>query len=399
MLILYAGILFYGVLLVGLIVAHFTRLQRARVYPTTAQFAVAVIVPVKGNSDPRFRDNLRRIINQLYDGPVQFVFCVESETDPAVPVLRSLARQFDDVKICVAGLATQSSQKIFNILQGMACISETDIFLIADADIHPHATWLQEMIAPFQDPRISATTGYYRRLPANPQFQLGDYLAGIFNAVLLVLTADNRVQSLWGGSMALRKAIMEKYDLYEYLSTQLVDDLALMQALHQHGLKRHFVAGCILKSYSEMSLGDSIEWLARQFQYIQIYFKGLYWLLVLAIFPSSLLMLALPVVFLYGLVNSNWPTTLGSAGIWLLAMFLAWLFRLSVPVNPAGVNPNDNEYRLFPWLLAAPLAAIGGGYALLKTFFRLKHGLLAMQWRGITYHVKLQTGQIVQIVR
>lgn len=399
MLIFYLGILFYVVLLVGLIATHFVRLRSAKIYEPTTQFAVAVIVPVKGSSDPRFKDNLLRIINQVYAGPVQFVFSVESQTDTALPILQLLARQFEHVQVCVAGPATQSSQKIFNILQGMACIAETDILLIADADVYPHATWLQEMIAPFQDDQISATTGYYRRVPSKRQFQLGDYLAGIFNAVLIILTADNHVQSLWGGSMALRKSIMDKYNLYDYLTTQIVDDLALMQALHQYRLKRHFVPGCILKSYCDMPIGDSIEWLARQFQYIQIYFKGLYWLLALAIFPCALLMLALPFVFVYGLVSNTWPVTLGSTGIWLMVMAVAWLLRLSIPVNSTSIAPNDDEYRLLLWLLVAPLAAIGGGYALLKTFFRLKNGLLTIHWRGITYQVNIQTKRVIQIVR
>jgi hypothetical protein len=89
---------------------------------------------------------------------------------------------------------------------------------------------------------------------------------------------------------------MDQYNLYDFLSTQLVDDLALMQALHQHRLKRHFVPSCILKSYGDTSVNDSIEWLARQFQYIHLYFGGLYWLLTLAILPCCLLMITWPFV-------------------------------------------------------------------------------------------------------
>jgi cellulose synthase/poly-beta-1,6-N-acetylglucosamine synthase-like glycosyltransferase len=261
---------------------------------------LAVIVPCKGRDDAHFEDNLVRMINQQYAGPVQFVFSVESDVDPALPVLQSLARQFENVWVCVAGLATQCSQKVFNILQGMACITDIDIFLIADADIQPHHTWLQEMVAPFSDPDIGAVTGYYRRLPLKPHFQLGDYLLGLSNACLTITMSDNRYRSLWGGSMAIRESIMDKHNLYQWLSTEIVDDMALMQALRQYRIKRHYTPSCTVKSYCDMSLHNSIEWQVRQFQYLQIYAKyGLY-LIVVATFPYIFLILAIPFIFIYG---------------------------------------------------------------------------------------------------
>jgi hypothetical protein len=90
---------------------------------------------------------------------------------------------------------------------------------------------------------------------------------------------------------------------------------------------------------------------------------------------------------------------LGSVGVGLVVMFVAWFLRLSAPAEFTGAGSYDNEYRLLPWLLVAPLAAIGGGVALLKTFSRLKHGVLTMHWRDVTYRVDIQTGEIMQIIR
>ena len=70
-----------------------------------------------------------------------------------------------------------------------------------------------------------------------------------------------------------------------------------------------------------------------------------------------------------------------------------------MPLNPAGVAPTDNEYRLLPWLLVTPLAVIGGCWALFKTFQRVNNGLLTMRWRDVTYRVDLRTGQVVQVIR
>jgi cellulose synthase/poly-beta-1,6-N-acetylglucosamine synthase-like glycosyltransferase len=399
MLIFFAGVLFYTIFLLILIAGYLIRLRLNKPYPPTDEFAVAVIVPCKGNDDPRFEANLISIIKQDYKGLFQFAFCLESETDPAMPILQSLARQFENVEVCVAGLATQSSQKVFNILQGMARFPRADIFLIADADIHPHSTWLREMVAPFQNPAIGATTGYYRRAPVKPYFQFGDYLAGLVNAVLTIFTADDRAQGLWGGSMALRKSVMDKYNLYQRLSTEIVDDLAVMQTLHQHRIKRQYVPSCTVKSYCDMSIPDSIEWLIRQLQYLQLYFKPLY-LLFIAISCSYIwLILCSPAIFVYGLLDKNWPAVVGSLGFWFSMLAASWLMQLAIPVNPASVAPTDQPYRLAFWLPVTPAAALATGYALLKTMFRVKRNLLTMQWRGVKYRIDTKTRQVVEIIR
>jgi cellulose synthase/poly-beta-1,6-N-acetylglucosamine synthase-like glycosyltransferase len=395
----FLAVFVYSVIIFGFIGAHLLRLHRVKRYAPTDEFAVAVIVPCKGRDDAHFEDNLVRMINQQYAGPVQFVFSVESDVDPALPVLQSLARQFENVWVCVAGLATQCSQKVFNILQGMACITDIDIFLIADADIQPHHTWLQEMVAPFSDPDIGAVTGYYRRLPLKPHFQLGDYLLGLSNACLTITMSDNRYRSLWGGSMAIRESIMDKHNLYQWLSTEIVDDMALMQALRQYRIKRHYTPSCTVKSYCDMSLHNSIEWQVRQFQYLQIYAKyGLY-LIVVATFPYIFLILAIPFIFIYGLINQNWLAVVGGTGFWFLIMAQSWLLRLGIPVNPDGVAPTDQEYRLIPWLLVSPVFVVSRGWILLKTMLRVKRGLLTMDWRGVKYRVKIKTGQVVEIIR
>lgn len=388
-------------------ISHLIRLRFYRRYPSTSRFSVAVIVPCKGDGDPDFENNMRSIIQQDYDGRAQFIFCVESEQDSAVPVLRALAQRFARVQLCVAGLATCCSQKTFNILQGMAQISSPgptasdppEIFVMADSDIQPHSTWLQEMVAPLQDPRISVATGFYRRVPLHPQFRWGSYLAGLFGAFIMTGMTNDRLKGLWGGSLAVRKSVMDQYDLYERFATEIVDDIALMHALHQYGLERRYVPSCTLKSYCDMSVHDSIEWEVRQLQFTQIYTRWLHYLFYLVIIPYALYILAAPAVLLYGLLYEDWLAAGGSVGFWLGVLFNGLLMRLGVTVNPAGVAPNDLKYRLVPWLLLTPVACVLSAASLLKTYFRVKDGVLTMNWRNITYLVNFKDGKVIEVIR
>ncbi len=397
--IFFVGALFSSGIIFVLMISHLIRLKLTKTYPPTHEFSVAVIVPCKGNDDPHFGENLVSIICQEYSGPLQFVFCVESQSDMALPVLYRLKQQFDHIQVCVAGLATTSAQKTFNILRGMELAGEVDIFLFADADIQPHPTWLEEMIAPFAEPHIGAVTGGFRRVPVTHEFRWGNYLAGLFGAGIAAGMSNDRLKGLWGGSLAIRWFLVERIHLREQLATEIVDDIAIMHALHQHKIERRYVPSCTLKSYCDMSVQDSIEWLVRQMQFSQIYFKGLYAFYYAFGLPYAASILATPLLFTYGLASTDWAIVGASGGFWLSVMLVGLLLRLGIPVNQTSVSPADAHYRLLPWLLVTPIAFVGGALALLKTLFRVKAGILTMYWRRVEYRVDVKTGKVLEIIR
>ncbi len=393
------GAIGWASLILVMAVAHLARLWLNRTYPPTAQFSVVVVVPCKGNDDPDFENNLRNIVQQQYAGPVQYLFCVESEQDSALPILRYLEQRFERVRVCVAGLATRCAQKTFNVLRGMECAGEVDIFVIADADIQPHPTWLQELVAPFADPTMGVTTGFFRRTPMAPGFRWGDYIAGILGSLLVTGVSDNLVKGVWGGSLAIRKAVMDRYGLYERFASEIVDDIVVMHALHTHRIKRHYVQSCTLKSYCDMSVAETVEWFVRQIQFSQIYFKLLYAIFYVVAIPYALSFLVVPFVLMYGLVYRDVAAT-GASLLFLVLVALAGaaLYK-AAPVNPASVAPEDSPYRLSRWIVAMPVAFLFGVVALLKTAFRVRQGVLTMHWRRITYHADVQTGKVREVLR
>ncbi|HXV99894.1 MAG TPA: glycosyltransferase, partial [Anaerolineae bacterium] len=330
MIILFLGALLSSTIIFLLIIGHLIQLRLTKHYNPTDEFSVAIIVPCKGDNDPNFGENLRSIIRQEYTGPVQFVFCVESGSDSALPVLCQLKQQFDHLQLCIAGLAQHSSQKTFNILSGMSLVDKVDIFVFADADIQPHPAWLQEMVAPFNDSQVGAATGCFRRVPVTENFRLGNYIAGLFGAGIITGMSDDRLKGLWGGSLAIRQSVVDKLGLHERLATEIVDDIAIMHALHQHNIERRYVPSCTLKSYCDMSVQDSIEWLVRQFQFSQIYFKRLYLFYYVFGLPYALSILTTPFTFIYGLINANGLIVIASIGFWLAMIIVGLLLRLGI---------------------------------------------------------------------
>lgn len=395
---LWGAIIISGIFL-ALPTLHLIRNKFARVYPPTSQFSVAVIVPCKGNNDPDFENNLLNIVQQSYDGGVEYIFCVESEHDSALPVLHHLDATYPQVQVCIAGLATRCSQKTFNILKGMECASDPDIFVIADADIQPHPTWLQELVGPFSDPNIGAVTGFYRRVPMTPHFRLGDYLATFFSAIIMTGVSDNRLKSLWGGSLAVRKKILDQHNLYERFATEIVDDVAIMHALHKHNIERRYVQSCTLKSYCDMSVKESVEWFLRQIQFLQIYFKPVYWFYSAIIFVYVIYLFLTPVIFLYGLV-ANHTLALGtSIGFWVLTMLTSYLLYVGISSPTKNNADDDTPYSLGRWLLMTPVGFLYSWLSMVGTTLRVKNGVLTMNWRSIEYEVDSKTGKVLKVSR
>lgn len=389
----------FSVTISGLVLLHLIHMGWAKPTSPTDHFAIGVVVPCKGNDDPNFKENLIGIIQQEYHGSVQFVFAAESELDPAVPTLRELASEFDKVQVCIAGLSTTCAQKIYNIVQGIKYVPQADIYVFADADIQPHPTWLREMVSPFQETQVGATTGFFRRIPVSPRFRWGDYIAGFFSSIIVIGMTNNRVKGLWGGSLGIRKSLFDQYNIPKRLENAIVDDVAIMYLLREHGIERRFVPSCTLRSYTDMSVISSLEWFIRQIQFSQIYLKDLYWLYFLGGVPYSILIALTPLVFGYGLIFNDPRALVGSLLFWAGVMFMSALLYWGIPSNATNADPDRRHYRLWLWTLLAPVACMFSLYALLTTTQRVKGGVLTMLWRGIEYQVDVQTGEVLRIIR
>ena len=76
-------------------VRRFGRRRLAAPTPGESLPGVTVLKPLYGE-EAELEANLQSFLTQAYPGPVQIVFGVQSDTDPALAVARRLAERFDD---------------------------------------------------------------------------------------------------------------------------------------------------------------------------------------------------------------------------------------------------------------------------------------------------------------
>jgi len=123
---------------------------------------ISVIVPCLGPTvlDARL---WHKNFSNLYAGPIEFIFVVESEDAPSAPAITALQRAHPSVavRLVIAGSAWHCSQKIHEVLEGMAhAAPRADLLLVLEPTAHPHAGSIVAMAFSLQQsPNVFVATG------------------------------------------------------------------------------------------------------------------------------------------------------------------------------------------------------------------------------------------------
>ncbi|EFJ40451.1 hypothetical protein VOLCADRAFT_119967 [Volvox carteri f. nagariensis] len=173
----------------------------------------SVVMPVKG-CRPHSLDNWESHLGLMYDGPLEFVFVVESEEDPAAAPERapnvSRSAQGRDVRLVVAGLASSCSQKVHNLCAGIESCDprvarDGGYIMCLDDDVALHPGSLAELVSELEGrPHVFMATGYpFDIPPAGSSFTT--YLALCYHLPLLIaFSVAPDTSFVWGGCMLLR---------------------------------------------------------------------------------------------------------------------------------------------------------------------------------------------------
>ena len=195
--------------------------------PTT-RLGCTIIVPVKGCTSGRARNWRQHLVSQ-YPGPLELLYVVESQRDPAYAAVQLIRARADELKetsagprsvqVLVAGPARTCSQKLHNMLEGIrqsSAASEFVLFLDDDVLVHPRLVWdMQTAIS--SDPRAFVATGYPVDLVPSGS-NLWAHAAAAFHLVLIPALSHGRSKFVWGGCMMFRREDLVR-DSYRLVST------------------------------------------------------------------------------------------------------------------------------------------------------------------------------------
>jgi ceramide glucosyltransferase len=200
--------------------------------------AVTVLKPVHG-LEKDLRKNLRSICIQDYP-EFQVVFSVQEPSDPAIPLLYDIQREFGSERVTVAieNFWAGSNGKINNMIVGLRR-AKHDVLVISDSDVRLRPDYLKTIVAPLTDPQVGCACTLYKGTCASRWFEKMELLTlnADFMTSVIFAHVSGASKFCLGASAALRRSTLDKIGGFEALADYLVEDYEMGRRIWVSGKK------------------------------------------------------------------------------------------------------------------------------------------------------------------
>jgi ceramide glucosyltransferase len=215
------------------------RFAGARLPSAPALPPVTLLKPLHFD-EPGLEDDLETFLSQDYPAPIQIVFGVQHEHDPAIAVVRHLAARHPgiDMTLVIDSRRYGSNAKICNLIN-MAEQAMHDTLVLSDSDIAVPRDYLRRVVGALLQPGVGAVTcPYTGRAGASAWSTLAamgtsyDFLPG-----LVFGSWWGMADACLGSTIALRRATLAQVGGFEAFSNYLADDYEIGRAVRARGLR------------------------------------------------------------------------------------------------------------------------------------------------------------------
>src|SRR5277367_3673380 len=254
---------------------------------------VSNLKPVRG-LDPEAYENFASFCRQDYPN-YEILFCVGDTSDPALPVLQRIVRDFPNCQIRILIGSGRKAAKLVRLTDE----ASYDHLVISDSDVRVEPDYLRKVIAPLANPKVGAVTCLYVPTEENSWVQrlqdvgmLSDFYPGIFVAKQL-----EGIKFALGPTIATTRTRLQAFGGYASIENRPADDLLVGRFIAEQGYKVELLHYAISTVPDYQSLKELIykrlRWLTvmrhmRPWGHIGMIFTlGLPWaLLAIAVHPT-----------------------------------------------------------------------------------------------------------------
>jgi ceramide glucosyltransferase len=366
----------------GIDYLNYFRSELAKPTSNYTPFA-SIIVPCRG-LDQGLEKNLYAILEQDYP-EYEVIFVVDDECDLAVEVINKCkySEWGKKSKLVVAPRATESSQKVENLREGVLHVSEkSQAFVFADSDARPSRDWLRRLVAPLEDENIGAASGYRWFISESPDFP--SELRSAWNASIASALGRNSNRNFcWGGATAVRRKTFGRLNILERWRGTLSDDFTVTRVMNEAALSIHFVPQALTASIENCTFRELFEFTTRQMKVTRVYAPKLWMLSFFGSALFTLVMLAAVLIVTFGSWNGL-PVWAAFSTLNLVTFFSigkSWMrlkaVRMALPDHNQALRRQVLPQCVF-WLISQPLFLYNCFAAALSR---------RMTWRGTRYEL------------
>ena len=202
--------------------------------------AVTILKPLH-RGEPDLSRNLETFFAQDYSGPLQIVFGVHDEQDPAIEIVRELQAKYPhrDTVIVADAARYGANAKVSNLIN-MLPAARHDTLVLSDSDIAVGSRWLVQVTQALERPGVGIVTCLYTGEPAQDGHKLWSSLAAMgtsytFLPNAVVGTSLELAAPCFGSTIALKRETLEEVGGFTAFADQLADDYEMGRAVRSKG--------------------------------------------------------------------------------------------------------------------------------------------------------------------
>ena len=344
-----------------------------------SDLSVLVVLPIRG-ADETLADCIAGLAQQDYEHyRVRVIF--DSDSDPGWEIADRILDEYPGAPVELVKLSEphpHCSLKCSAVVEATAELDDAEVVAFLDSDVVPHATWLNELVAPFSDAQVGVTHGNRWYLPEGKYW--GSLLRYCWNSATVVTMQMWGMP--WGGTLAIRREVLEQSDIRQRWLKAGCEDVPVGMAVKELGKKVHFVPSLIMRDRQEVTVQRCLPFLDRQLLWARLYFPACWWVCSLWQVVIVSVMLVAASCALWGTLSGTWNVAwMGAAGLLVLPVFSIFLMRwventlIGSEMSPAMSTP-------IKVLATIPLTSV-----LMLRVIYVSLVTQSIDWRGITYRI------------
>src|SRR3984957_19307391 len=221
---------------------------------------VSNVKPIRG-LDPDAYENFASFCRQDYPD-YELLFCVDDRTDPVLPVIEKLARDFPErqIRVLFGSGRAAANDKVAKLAR-LVSEAQHEVVVVSDSDVRVGPDYLRSVVAPLADPKVGAVTCFY--VPTNEKtFAENLQSMGMFSdfyAGILVAWQLDGVKFTLGPTIASTRPRLAGFGGYQALENRPADDLLVGRLIAGQGYRVELLPYTVLAVADYHSISDLIH--------------------------------------------------------------------------------------------------------------------------------------------
>ena len=197
---------------------------------------VSNLKPVRG-LDPEAYENFASYCRQDYPD-YELIFCVGDESDPAVPVLEKLKRDFPErqIRVLFGSGRNGINDKVAKLVR-MVKEARNEVLVISDSDVRVEPNYLRTVVAPLRDPKVGGVTCLYvstKDKTFTQHLQSMGIISDFYPGILVARQLDG-IKFALGQTIVTTRTRLRGFGGYEAIENRPADDLLVGRLIAEQG--------------------------------------------------------------------------------------------------------------------------------------------------------------------